>query len=153
MSPLSKIIWFKENEPELFNATHKFISIKEFIWLRLFHIYEVDHSIASATGLMNIESLQWNTNALTLAGINVDQLSVLVDTSHVRSNIDPVVANEIGIESTTPCVIGASDGCMANLGSFATQPGIAALTIGTSGAIRVASKKPLYNFEAMTFNY
>lgn len=153
MSPLCKIIWFKENEPELFHATHKFISIKEFIWLRLFHIYEVDHSIASATGLMNIESLQWNTNALTLAGINVDQLSVLVDTSHVRSNIDPVVANEIGIESTTPCVIGASDGCMANLGSFATQPGIAALTIGTSGAIRVASKKPLYNFEAMTFNY
>jgi gluconokinase len=42
---------------------------------------------------------------------------------------------------------------MANLGSFATQPGIGALTIGTSGAIRVASKKPIFNFGAMTFNY
>jgi gluconokinase len=42
---------------------------------------------------------------------------------------------------------------MANLGSFATKPGVAALTIGTSGAIRVAGKKPVYNFRAMTFNY
>ena len=42
---------------------------------------------------------------------------------------------------------------MANLGSFATEPGIAALTIGTSGAIRVGNTKPTLNFDAMTFNY
>ena len=42
---------------------------------------------------------------------------------------------------------------MANLGSFAVTPGVAALTIGTSGAIRVANTKPTVNFSAMTFNY
>lgn len=50
-------------------------------------------------------------------------------------------------------MIGASDGCHANVGSFATEPGIAALTIGTSGAIRVTRETPAVNWEHMTFNY
>ncbi len=42
---------------------------------------------------------------------------------------------------------------MANLGSYAIDKGTAALTIGTSGAVRIASPKPIYNFKEMTFNY
>ena len=49
--------------------------------------------------------------------------------------------------------IGASDGCLANIGSYATEKGTAALTIGTSGAVRIASEKPIFNFNEMTFNY
>jgi gluconokinase len=153
MTPLCKIVWIKENDPVLFEHAAKFISIKEFIWLKLFHTYEVDHSIASATGLMNIETLQWNDNALSLAGITLEKLSNLVDTDFTRNQLDPAVANQMGIPTNTPVVIGASDGCMANLGSFAIEPGIGALTIGTSGAVRIASRKPVFNFSAMTFNY
>jgi gluconokinase len=153
MTPLCKIVWIKENDPVLFELAGKFISIKEFVWLKLFHTYEVDHSIASATGLMNIETLQWNDNALSLAGITLEKLSMLVDTDFTRNEIDPAVADQMGLASNTPVIIGASDGCMANLGSFAIQPGIGALTIGTSGAVRVASRKPVFNFSAMTFNY
>jgi len=50
-------------------------------------------------------------------------------------------------------IIGASDGCLANLGSFTINEHEAALTIGTSGAVRVTSNSPIYNFNAMTFNY
>jgi gluconokinase len=153
MSPLCKIIWFKEHQAELFKEAVKFISIKEYIWYKLFNTYEVDYSIASATGLMDIQALTWNNNALDLAGISNEQVSTLVDTSYIRRGVTPSLANELGIEEATTFMIGASDGCMANLGSFATEPGVAALTIGTSGAIRVASKTPLYNFDAMTFNY
>jgi gluconokinase len=42
---------------------------------------------------------------------------------------------------------------MANIGSFAIEPGTAALTIGTSGAIRVSNSNPVFNFKAMTFTY
>lgn len=153
MSPLCKIIWFRENNKEIFDQTKKFISIKEYLWFKIFQVYETDYSIASATGLMDIESLQWNENAMSLAGINSNRLGKLVDTNYVRTNPIPSIAKDLNIPSTTSFVIGASDGCMANLGSFATGKGIAALTIGTSGAVRVASPKPVYNFSAMTFNY
>ncbi len=153
MSPLSKIIWFRENQPELFAQTAKFISIKELIWFRLFNQFQIDHSIASATGLFDIQNFCWNKSTLKLAGIDENQLSETVSTGHMRQNADATICKRIGINTNTFWVIGANDGCLANLGSGADQPGVAALTIGTSGAMRMASSKPLYNFKAMTFNY
>ena len=58
MSPLCKIIWLRENKPSVFNNAFKFISIKEYIWYKLFNTYEIDHSIASATGLFNIDNIE-----------------------------------------------------------------------------------------------
>lgn len=153
MSPLCKLIWLRENDPELFQKAFKFISIKEYIWFRLFGAYECDHSIASATGLMNIDSCEWSRNALDIAGISSKQLSSLVSTSYKRNDARKDVCEQLGVSTNTPFVAGASDGCLANLGSFATTNGIAALTIGTSGAVRVASNAPVHNFKAMTFNY
>lgn len=153
MSPLCKVIWLRENDKATFEKTHKFISIKEFIWFKLFLDFEVDHSIASATGMMDIDTCTWNINALSLAEITEDKLSRLVPTNHTRSNADQNVCAALGVDTKTIFIAGASDGCLANLGSFAIEPGIAALTIGTSGAVRVASRKPVFNFNAMTFNY
>lgn len=153
MAPVCKIIWLKEHEPELFAKTHKFISIKEYVWFKLFGVFEVDYSIASATGLFAILKNTWSDYALTLAGISTEKLSISVPTSFLRVGVLIDVLNQTGLTEDTPIVIGASDGCMANLGSFATHAGVAALTIGTSGAIRVASTKPVFNFRAMTFNY
>ena len=153
MTPLCKIVWLRENREELYKRVSKFISIKEYIWHKLFGVYEADYSIASATGLFDIEKLQWNTNSLTLCGINVQQLSQPVPTDYVRKEINSTLADMLKITPHTPFIIGASDGCMANIGSFAIDPGVAALTIGTSGAIRIANTKPTFNFKAMTFNY
>ena len=58
MAPLCKIIWLRENQPLVFKAAFNFISIKDYIWYRLFGVYEIDHSIASATGLFNITDRQ-----------------------------------------------------------------------------------------------
>lgn len=153
MSPLSKIIWFRENQPALYEETYKFIGIKEYIWYRLFHAFEVDYSIASATGLFDITQLEWNPFALELAGITAARLSVPVNTEYIRRDLHPATAKRMGLKANTAFVIGASDGCLANLGSLAIRDGIAALSIGTSGAVRMASSKPVFNFGAMTFNY
>jgi gluconokinase len=90
---------------------------------------------------------------LEVAGIDEKHLSVPVNTNTIRSGLTPALSAAMNVPGETPFLIGASDGCMANLGSFATHPGIAALTIGTSGAIRVSGKKPVLNFASMPFNY
>ena len=153
MLPLCKIIWLKENEPFIFEEAFKFISIKEFIWYQLFSVYETDHSIASATGLFDIQTFEWSSTALEICSVNTDQLSKLVLTNFIRKNVNSAVAEYLNIPASTAFCIGASDGCLANIGSYATEPGIAALTIGTSGAVRIASPRPIFNFGAMTFNY
>jgi gluconokinase len=152
MSPLCKIIWIRQNQPEFFSSVHKFVSIKEYIWYRLFKAFEVDHSIASCSGLMDVEQLIWSKLALTTAGITSEQLSDLVSTTYLRKDYDPAESMTF-LEAGTPFVMGASDGCLANLGTGAVTPGIAALTIGTSGALRMASHSALLNENAMTFSY
>lgn len=153
MTPLCKIIWLRENQPSVFKNTFKFISIKEYIWYRLFGVYEIDHSIASATGLFNIKTLHWNEASLKLCGINANQLSEPKPTDFIRKNRNAPTINSLSLSAEIFFCIGASDGCLANLGSYAMEKGIAALTIGTSGAVRIANPKPVYNFKEMTFNY
>ena len=153
MSPLCKIKWFKENETNVFKKASKFISIKEFIWFRLFNAYEIDHSIASATGLFNIKTFDWNKASLELCGITSAHLSTLVATDFIRKNVDAKMAKTLHVDTYTKFCIGASDGCLANVGSNVIKPGIAALTIGTSGAVRITSNMPVVNYEAMIFNY
>ena len=154
MSPLCKIIWIRENNPELFRRTYKFVSIKEYIWYKLFKEFTIDYSMASCTGLFDIVKLNWYDDALVLAGITTELLSQPVapnyDQKYSYNDDGPALSF---LKLGTPFFIGASDGCLANLGSMANKPGIAAITIGTSGAVRVASSKPLPNPEAMTFSY
>lgn len=151
MSPLCKLIWLRENQQERFDAAYKFISIKEYIWYRLFNEYRIDHSIASCTGLFDLESLGWNSNAMQMAKIDPARLSKPVSTGYSRKGLSPTAAMLFGVHDVA-FVLGASDGCLANLGSHATEPGVAAITIGTSGAVRVASRKPASN-PSMTFSY
>lgn len=153
MSPLCKIKWLHENDNDVFKNAGKFISIKEYIWFLLFNVYEIDQSVASATGLFNIENFKWNIGSLQFCGIDESQLSKVVATSFTRTGINPQIATTLGIPSNTGFCIGASDGCLANLGTDAIEPGTAALTIGTSGAVRIACDKPIVNFKAMIFNY
>jgi len=152
MSPLCKVIWIRENQPGFFKTVNKFISIKEYIWYRLFKAFEVDHSIASCSGLMDTKGLVWSKLALETAGITTANLSDLVPTTYLREDFDPTASMNF-LKAGTPFVMGASDGCLANLGTGALTPGVAALTIGTSGALRMASHESLFNEKAMTFSY
>ena len=153
MSPLSKIAWIQNDRPEIAVKTKKYIGIKEFIFKRLFDEYVVDHSIASCMGLMNLEKLDWDEEALSIAGITPDQLSKLVPTTQIFSNCNPSLAQQIGIDPHTPFVIGASDGVLSNLGVNAIRKGEVAITIGTSGAIRTIIDKPQTDEKGRIFCY
>lgn len=153
MSPLCKIIWLKEQMPDVFEKAHKFISIKEYIWYQLFGEFEIDHSLASATGLFNLSDLRWNEESLALAGITKERLSQPVPTNYIRSGIAESTASSLLVPASAGFCIGASDGCLANLGTNSLQPGTAAVTIGTSGAVRVARTAPLKDYTSMCFNY
>lgn len=153
MSPLCKIKWIKENEPQIFEQAYKFISIKEFIWHKLFDEYKIDFSIASATGFFNIHSLNWEEAALSFAGIDKQKLSEPISTGYTRQLTDRTIAEKLSLPSNTIFCIGSSDGCLANLGSGCLDTSTAAITIGTSAAVRITSKKPLINPDQMIFNY
>ncbi len=84
MSPLLKIIWLRQNEPEIFAKTHKFLGIKEYLLFQLLGKYLSDLPVASATGLMNIERNRWDEHILKLMDITAAQLPELVLPTHIE---------------------------------------------------------------------
>ena len=153
MSPLSKIFWMKHEQQQTYNNTAKFVDIKTYIFYQLFEQYVIDQSMASATGMLNLESLQWDAEALQLLGIDESQLPEVVPTTHILTGMKKRYATLMGLNEDTPFVVGASDGVLSNLGVNAFKKGEVAVTIGTSGAIRTVIDKPRTDYKGRIFCY
>lgn len=153
MLPLLKLMWMRESDADTFRQAAKFVSIKEYIFYRLFGRYVVDYSIASATGLFNLKQLNWDEQAIALAGIRPDQLSELVPSTYVLRGMQVQYAQAMGLAPDIPIVIGASDGVLANLGVGAISLNSFAITVGTSGAVRTVTNRPITDPQGRTFCY
>jgi len=150
MTPVCKLLWLKNNEPEIYSSACKFIGIKEYVIFRLTGKYVIDYSIASATGMFNIRELKWDEYTLKKLGLKSSKLSGAVSPYHIEKL---PAENAVGLPADTPLIMGASDGCLANLGSGAIRTGSMAVTIGTSAAVRICSDKAYSDPLMQTFCY
>jgi gluconokinase len=152
MSPLVKLLWFREQQPDIWHRAAHWVGIKEYVLFRLTGLLAVDESTASATGLYGLTDRDWDTEALDLVGVRRDQLPALHATTDVVARLGAGVA-VWGLEAGTPIVVGASDGVLANLGVGAVAPGVAACSIGTSAAIRGVVRAPRVDEHGRVFCY
>jgi gluconokinase len=142
-SPMTKLAWLKENDPNLYQKAFKFISLKEYIWHQLTGEYVTDSSMASGTGIMNIHTLQWDETILNYLNIKENQLSEIVPPTHKCK----------GINDGFLYILGGGDGPLANLGTGSMEKNRIALSIGTSGAVRIPIEEPYIDSEMRTQCY
>lgn len=152
MSPMVRLMWFHEHQPELCARARYWVGVKEYVLLHLAGELVTDHSMASASGLLDLERLDWDAEALALAGVRPEQLPRLVPTTHTIP-LAAGAAPAMGLPVGTPVIVGAGDGPLANLGVGAVRPGIAACSLGTSGALRVVVDRPAVDPEGRVFCY
>lgn len=153
MSPLNKITWIRNNDNERFNSAQKFLSIKTYIIQQLTGEYVIDYSVASATGLLNIHTLNWEADALKPAGITKEKLADLVPVFYSPKKLKKEFQTSLGLPDKVKLIIGSSDGCMATLGAGVWGDGKATVTLEESGAVRVTGKQVLQDDEQRLFNY
>ena len=153
MSPLVKIAWIKRHDPQKFSQTAKFLSIKTYIIQQLTGECVIDYSLASATGLLNIHDLKWESDALDFSGIKASHLPELVSVFYRPGKLRKEYQNSLGLKASTQLMIGSSDGCMATLGAGIWSEDKATITIEDSGAVRVIGKRVLRDDKQRFFNY
>ncbi|MGW0517905.1 gluconokinase [Crossiella sp. NPDC003009] len=149
-APLSKLVWFAEQDPDTKPAY--WCALKDFVLRHFTGRLVTEHSYSSGSGLMNIHELAWHQPSLELAGIRAEQLPELLaptDSLPLRDG----VADDLGLPRGLPVVAGGGDGPLANLGVGAVRPGMAALSLGTSGALRVVRTEPGIDERGRTFCY
>jgi gluconokinase len=132
----ARLAWFRRVQPEVWNAAARWITLGEYLELRLFGRCRVSFSAASWSGLLDRRALTWDRPLLDYLGVRPDQLSELVDVYEpLRGLLGPYAARWPALTGV-PWFPAEGDGAAANVGSGCTGHERIALTIGTSGAIR-----------------
>lgn len=152
MSPFFKLLWFKENT-DLLENTYKAIGIKEYVMMKLTGEYVVDYSVASATGLFHLGHLRYDEKILKELSMETHQFSRPVEVEEIFSVLSSDFRERTGVSMKTKLIIGGSDGCLSNLGGFVTKPYEAALSLGTSGAVRITTDRIRLHPDGKTFCY
>jgi gluconokinase len=153
MYPLYKIMWLRRHDAPVFRAASRFVSAKEYVTAKLIGEYVVDYSLASGSGLLDVHNRTWNPAALNMAGITPSRLSGLAGPRRVFNGISAELASAMGIPRTTLFVLGSSDAANSSIGAGAVFPWQATCMLGTSGALRVVSPRPVLDEQARSWCY
>ena len=150
---LTKILWLRDHEPDLFRAAHAFVNAKDAIVARLTGVFVSDHSDASGTNLMDLEARAYAEPILAAAELDPRKLPRLAASTDVVGEVLPTVAAEVGLPAGVPVVIGGGDGCCAALGAGVWREGSAYNYVGSSSWIALASSLPVYDPDQRTFTW
>jgi gluconokinase len=152
MSPLVKLIWFTRHEPKISSKVRWWAGLKTYVLHHLTGELVTELSSASATGLLNLKSRDWDAQSLDLAGIRAEQLPPVLPTTTVLK-LTGDAGRRIGLPADLRVAVGAADGPLGNLGTGAITHGVAGLSLGTSGAVRMAVPEPRFDAEGRLFCY
>lgn len=139
----AKILWLKQERPEVFRRVASFGSIKDYFIRRLTGEAVVDRSVATASGLYDLRQDAWDSTLLDALGVRRDQVPPVVEPTTIVRTIRTEVAANVGLSPQTAIVAGAGDGVLSSLGSGAVAPGQMTAMIGTSGAARLVADHPV----------
>jgi gluconokinase len=152
MTPLTKLMWCAEHDPALTARVRHWVGLKDFVLATLTGQVVTEASSASGTALWDLRTRDWNPVAVALAGVRPEQLPPILPTT-AQLGLGSVAATRVGLAPGTPVVVGAADGPLGNLGTGAVQPGVAGLSIGTSGAVRMLVPEPALDPDGRLFCY
>lgn len=130
--------WLARTQPDLLKQARYWLSIGEYLFWEFFQERRVSYSVASWTGLLNRRQLAWDQAWLACLPLAEEQLSLLVDADQPVQGLKSEWANRWPALKDIPWFPAIGDGAAANLGSGCTGPERLALTVGSTGAMRVA---------------
>jgi gluconokinase len=130
----AKLSWLRERLPELWRRQVMWLSFGDLLFWRLFGHLGTSLSMASGTGLLRLADCRWDDEMLAELRIDPDRLPPLART---QQGLRPPYARRLAALAEIPWFHAAGDGALANLGSRCTSRRDRAITIGTSGALRV----------------
>jgi xylulokinase len=142
MYPIPKILWLRKNRPELFRGRPRFLSVTDYILLRLGIPPSIDYSLASRFLAFDVRERRWSPEILRAAELDADQLPVPVQAGTVAGKLGAAASAELGIPSGALVVIGGHDQACAALGVGAIQESRVSDSMGTYECILAVSGKP-----------
>lgn len=130
-----KILWVQQNEPEIYARARHVLLPKDYIRYRLTGTYAMDKADGAGTVLFDIQRRDWSPEILAALGIPAEWMPPTYEGPEFTGQISREAAEATGLKAGTPVAAGGGDQSAQAVGVGAVEPGVVALTVGTSGVV------------------
>lgn len=131
----SKILWVRNNEPEIYEKIRKVLLPKDYIRLCLTGEYATEVSDASGMQLLDVPNRCWSDEVLSKLELDRSILGKVYESQEVTGTVTKKASEITGLSVGTPVVGGAGDQAAGAVGNGIVKSGIVSSTIGTSGVV------------------
>jgi xylulokinase len=138
-----KILWVKQNEPDVYARAAHVLLPKDYIRLRLTGEYAMDKADAAGTVLFDLKTRDWSDEVLATLDIPRTWMPQTFEGPEFTGYVSEEAAAQTGLKPGTPVAAGGGDQAAQAVGVGAVEPGIVGLTVGTSGVVFAATPTPL----------
>ncbi len=143
--PITKMLWLKKNEKQIFKKANKYLLIKDYILYKLTGRFISEYTVYNFSYYFDIIKKKYWKDILDYAGIDEGMLPNLIEPGEYAGTLQKDVAGKLGLSNETKINVGALDHMAGMLGTGNIQEGIVSETTGTVMAICTLVKKPLIN--------
>lgn len=146
-----KMMWYRDNEPEMFKNIHKVIGTKDFINYKLTGNIVTDYSYASGSGVYDLMKWEYSDSMIRASGLPKNIFPKIVPSTEVIGELTPEASDALNLPAHIKIVAGGVDNSCMALGARSFQEGRVYNSLGSSSWIAVASKTPLLNTQTRPF--
>lgn len=143
--PATRILWIRENEPDVFKKAGKFLLVEDFLIYKLTGRYCSEESLVSSTLCFDIVKRQWWEKMLGFLQIAQQHLPEVLPSGTPAGRTSEAAARATGLSCGTMVVAGGYDHAAGAIGSGNITEGIVSETTGTAMAMCVTLDKPVFN--------
>ena len=148
-----KMMWYHDNEPELFSQTHKVIGTKDFINLKLTGRIATDYSYASGSGVYDLLNGCYSPELIKASGIPPDLLPEIVPSTRIIGNVTKQASEITGLSQNVQVACGGVDNSCMALGAKNIEDGRVYTSIGSSAWIAVSANSPIIDTATKPFTF
>lgn len=153
MYSINKVMWFRDNAPEIYKKTWKFLCVEDYIIFKLTGETAISYSLAARTMAFDIIRKEWSDEILNAAAIDKRLFSTPVPSGTHVGNIRSVAAFELSLPENLKVVTGGHDQPCGALGAGAVEKGLAMNATGTSDVICPFIDKPILTKKLLNHNF
>ncbi|MDC7228323.1 MAG: xylulokinase [Spirochaetales bacterium] len=150
---IEKLMWVKNNEPDIYANTAKILNAKDYMNYRLTGRMVTDYNDASGSNAFDLKALDWSGTIIDAAEIEPDIFPEAVPSIEIIGTITKAASEATGIPEGVPVAAGAGDGGCATVGAGSVKPGATYCYLGSSSWISTTSTAPIPDAEKKTFTW
>jgi xylulokinase len=149
MYPMPKLRWLRTHEPELFARAARFVSVSDYVLLKLGLEPQMAYPLACRFMAFDVRTLRWSDEILAAAELSPERLPTPVPAGTAAGRLSRTAAADLGLQPDVPVVVGGHDQPNGALGMGAIAPGMVTNSLGTWECLVAVADEPTLGETAM----